>query len=336
MQYQSDNLQPDEDMDADEVARLQAEFAKVMVDDTKAATEVHKFSLDNPITGRYKRKKAIDWASFKRTYGKRRANIADDICKPMTQAEFIIWATDKKGLTKPEATEWWLEHKRDPKIDRDNLGFRGRQQLHIPKGAKFTRRTETYIDNAAEEGCTPVKKPKAADREAFRQLVKAQENTFEDNFFESSPGSMRQVPVDAGDSGSASAAKKSTANVELDREVPKFYSTMETKIAAAKAECHKAITAGQQCWVMLRACKQESVNPALEKFALTLSYKMQMLYRWRNEPSETYILKMLGEHKHEAHDVHMDLTDVDAAAAVGEQQELLAQESANAQVVYES
>jgi hypothetical protein len=266
---------------------------------------VREFCIENPPDKKYKRKSLIDWAQFRRSYGKRTSLIEDSNRKPFTEKAFLLWCSSKQGIEDDEAKTLWKQFKADPTVHRDNDGLGGRFQLYILKGKLLKSRTETFVQQEAEEGSNPIKKCSEADRLVLRDHVQRQQTSHADGFFVGTPGSKRSrspgLDDDQADENRRSSGKKGkgiiTSSVELTRELPKLYTSIEKSLANTKSEIHKVLTAGQLQWAELRAIEPHHINPALKMYVHCLSFKMQGLYRWGND--DTFIYKMLGDMKQE-------------------------------------
>ena len=127
-------------------------FQLAMQDDYTAKSEICRFCELNPPDSRYARKNFIDWAAFKQKHGKRTEIIDRSKCKPMWEGEFMQWATGEKALSKSEAEAWWKDFLNDPRIERDNDGFKGRLRLWIPKGNSRITDKSQFTESAQEMG----------------------------------------------------------------------------------------------------------------------------------------------------------------------------------------
>eukprot|EP00969_Alexandrium_andersonii_P227895 10064761-Alexandrium_andersonii.AAC.1 len=126
MRYQAEHAD-DADDDREEGASLK-EFMSVMCNDAVAKQEVLKFTQDNPADRKYAKKGLLDWSAFRRRHGLRKSIVDDDRVKPMTEAAFTIRCINKLGLKQADAEAWWSEIEADPKIDRDDAGYKGATQ----------------------------------------------------------------------------------------------------------------------------------------------------------------------------------------------------------------
>ena len=205
-----------------------------MAKDSTAAEEISKWCEMNPPEAKYTRKKFIDWAQFTKRYGQRHSTVDRRKSEPMMEKEFTLWAENIKGFTPSEAKDWWQEFLDNPAITRDFKGFRGRLQLWIPKSITKENLVETYIDSCQERGSKASKKPADKVMESLRQHVGRQRTIIGVDYFHSGSASSSQTSPagkrarDGGPNDGTPQAKKTKDHpVELEREGPKLYATME-------------------------------------------------------------------------------------------------------------
>ena len=96
---------------------------------------------------------------------------------------------------------------------------------------------ETYIESCQEQGSKASKKPADKDMESLRQHVWRQKTNFGDDYFHSGSASSSQTSPagkrarDGGPNDGTPQAKKTKGHpVELEREGPKLYATMEKEV----------------------------------------------------------------------------------------------------------
>ena len=205
-------------------------FEAAMSNDYTAGQEVAKFAERNPPDQKYARKSFIDWTAFKEVHGKKITYTDRNKTKPMWRGEFILWATRKKALTQIEAEDWWAELEKDPKIERDNGGYKGRLQLWIPNITYKLLDKSNYIDRQHEQGNKPINKAKDSDINMLRAHLKRQRMDACDEFLHIGMASGSAGPDCPGDQPPAKRAK----TVDLGREVPKLARTMTKDLAAVR------------------------------------------------------------------------------------------------------
>ena len=94
-----------------------------------------EFSIVNPPDKRYMRKKVVDWLQYLKKKFKETSTTKSDKDKPMTKAKFLRWAKNTEGIESDECEEYWTELYRNPRIERDNLGFKG-NPIQIKQASK--------------------------------------------------------------------------------------------------------------------------------------------------------------------------------------------------------
>ena len=71
--------------------------------------------------------------------------------KPMTKGAFQAHCKNQLGLTERECDSWWTEMYNDLRVERDNDGFRGREQLWIPASKERHRDRERGVEDTVSE-----------------------------------------------------------------------------------------------------------------------------------------------------------------------------------------
>ena len=108
-----------------------------------AGEEVEKFAKLNPPDAKYIRKTVINWTAYARKKFQETSVADRELDTPMTKAVFGAHCKYVLGLTDEEGEAYWLDFYNDSRVDRDLNGFRGREQLWIPKA--FSCRERAYI-----------------------------------------------------------------------------------------------------------------------------------------------------------------------------------------------
>lgn len=300
MRYQAEHA--DDDDDETENGTTLKEFVSKMSNDAVAREEILAYSRDSPPDRRYARKTIIDWAAFRRRHGVRIAVVDQDRDKPFTEASFLIRCTTKLGLTNSEAKEWWTEFEENPNIFRDNGGFKGAQQLYIPVGRMRMRVKERYVDNAAEEGCNPDKKPKDCHREVLKHHVLAQSSGFANSFFadSASPGTKRPGVLLTSPKNPKAAKTTMLDATALSTLIPKTFTALEKKTASLRHDVTRALRAGEVACSSISELDpaERASDLALHAIAKNLLLRLQLLYRWEGSQSEV-CMKAFGITKKE-------------------------------------
>ena len=111
-----------QDQGEEAIAELEKEMDS---SDARAKELVDEFSRINPPDKRYARKKVVDWLQYLKKKFQKTSTTKSDKEKPMTKAKFLKWAKNDEGLDSDEAEEYWNDLYRNPKIERDDKGFKG-------------------------------------------------------------------------------------------------------------------------------------------------------------------------------------------------------------------
>ena len=177
MSYQAANSTED---DAAEV------FEMLSADELKLGKAVAQFADSVPEGNKWMRKAFIDWAQYKKTYGIKTTRRDRDGEVPMTELEYVCWATEVKQVPNAEAKSLWASHVDDASIDRDNDGLGGRLQLWIPK-VKRTRENirDKFVQDSTEECSQALKKPKPQELDQLRDFCGSRHTSFADSFLSS-------------------------------------------------------------------------------------------------------------------------------------------------------
>ena len=141
-------------------------FDEAMKDDGFAGKSVERFALDSP--PEMKKKGLVDFTQFIRVIGQRVAqrDAAGDV--PMTEKAFYKHCENVLGLSDQEAADYWREYEDDPRIERDQKGFRGSLRLWLPMQEYKVKEREHYVDNQVVEGSDVMKAPSEENRRIFK------------------------------------------------------------------------------------------------------------------------------------------------------------------------
>ena len=275
-------------------------FKSAMEDDITAKNEVLKFAELNPPDQRYARKQFIDWAAFKQLHGQKTEFINRSKCTPMWEGEFLYWAQTVKALPKADAEAWWHEHLNNPRIERDNDGYKGRLQLWIPKGLSRITDKSKFVEAVAEQGSKPLKDPNSEDIKMLKEHVLRQQQSLVDPFFMSKPqaaagASSAAAPATAGSKSAAVAegegdqppAKR--ARIDVDRQGPKLLKTMEKDLKAIQKSFRIAGEKHQAALTKLQEVPRHLLIDDLALLGLvrSLDLRVHFVKRWEQDSSPT-------------------------------------------------
>ena len=151
---------------------------------------------------------------------------------PMTREAFKCHCTSTLGLTEAEWTEWWDELLETPAIKRDNGGFRGRLQLHIPNALVYKKRErEKGITEKTLIQSKEIKDPTAADIEMLDSHVDRQNLSYAQEWLSANDMDLsvrkRMSAADAAASSSTSSANKKRKVLDPLVDPPKLFASME-------------------------------------------------------------------------------------------------------------
>ena len=121
-----------------------------------------------------------------------------------------------------------MEHLNDPKIERDNEGWKGRLQLHIPLGKKTLYGKQVGMERFVMPGSNQLKNPSDHDSQVLKDHVKRHDESVADEWL--------QLDLGAGANASGSAAgaaaeeplkKKRKRHLKTSKDRPKFHVSMK-------------------------------------------------------------------------------------------------------------
>ena len=106
-------------------------FNKVMSNAIEAERAFNRFSEDNPIEGKWTRKKFIEWSQFKKEHSLATVQVDRRGAKPFEKNQWLQRGMNKMGWTKQQCLVEWDKHAKDATVDRDSLGLDGSLRLWI-------------------------------------------------------------------------------------------------------------------------------------------------------------------------------------------------------------
>ena len=162
----------------------------------------------------------------------------------MTRQAFEAHCTYTLGLTTTETDEWWEELYNNPHIERDNAGFRGREQLWIPNAMVMRERSKvTGMRDSVSEGNKDIKNPKPEDNDMLTQHMLGQKRSLADTFLKEADQSGGFTKRKCGPVEAASSSQQPLkASKNKVKDGPKCYKQMEKErcafsLLAASAAC---------------------------------------------------------------------------------------------------
>ena len=158
-------------------AEEKAAFATAMSDPRTARAELTEFMENNADIGKWAKKKPVDLTRFLKQYGKREAKGDHNEDEGMSSWQFERWSQDVKGMTPAGTAAWWKELLEDKNVRRDHQGRYpdgrpGALQLYIPNSKMSGyRKSEKFIESAAETGTDAMRDASSVDKRALQGLA---------------------------------------------------------------------------------------------------------------------------------------------------------------------
>jgi len=285
-------------------AEAAAAYDAAMANPTTAAEEVETFGEVNPGDAKYKRKTLLEWARFIKKFGHRVEQYEKNKCKPFTELAFNIYATRDQGLTDKEAKAWWGTFYDNPRVERDNFGPLGKQQLFIPGFKSKGTTSGKYVDTSLEESGT-AKKANDRERQMLRDQVHHSNTRIGDGFFHGASSSKTSLAAALEESshqapGQADKqAAKRTRAVDLDRELPKAFEDFRKAITICEGKMKASLETVDLRETELNQHGAHFPDAICKDRALTLmirslQFRAQLAQRWLGHDDFTKWLLPLG------------------------------------------
>eukprot|EP00435_Cladocopium_sp_Y103_P075887 s7_g68.t1 len=106
-------------------------FNKVMSNAIQAERAFNRFMEDNPIEGKWTRKRFIEWNQFKKEHSLAIVQVDRRGAKPFEKTQWLQRGMNKMGWTKQQCLVEWDKHAKDASVYRDSLGLDGSLRLWI-------------------------------------------------------------------------------------------------------------------------------------------------------------------------------------------------------------
>ena len=106
-------------------------FNKVMSNAIEAERAFNRFSEDNPVDGKWARKRFIEWSQFKREHSLAIVQCDRRGAKPFEKNQWLQRGMHKMGWSKQQCLTEWEKHAKDMSVHRDSLGLDGSLRLWI-------------------------------------------------------------------------------------------------------------------------------------------------------------------------------------------------------------
>ena len=242
----------------------------------------------NPVDGKWSRKRTHDFAQYQHIQGTLDEHGENDQDWPMTEAEFLHWATDTKRLTSSGASNWWKELLVSCKKDykgRDAHGALGAQRLWVP-AAEFSQRKRARINQShVVENSRPMRRLTEEDLDELKDF--AASRTADESFLRGeprrvaprlSPQTPTGLPSALNPAASNSPAAEQNASpqkekvVDLALEKPKLINKQKAELRGLEAALREAARKGMEQWA---ACKDSTSDPSLQALMPHLQFRLR-------------------------------------------------------------
>ena len=254
-------------------------FKSAMENDYTASVEISNFARENLPEQMYVKKKFIDWARFKTMYGRSVTDTDRTKAKPMWKGEFIKWATGVKALSDAEAEEWWDEYERNPAIQRDQNGYKGRLQLWIPNMKSKLLDESSFVASQQEQGNQPIKNPDSEKIQMLRDHVKRQKLDGCHDFIQQQD---KKRAIEEDEFPAEGQPKKKEKKIDLQPEAPKLSKTMAKDLLNLKKIFEAARMKLTAVFKALDEANTNLILPDQAFFGLfrTFDLRLHFLARW--------------------------------------------------------
>ena len=298
-------------------AEQKAAFDEAMKDEGTCGREVLAFHQDNP--PELKRKGLVDFCRFERIHGHRNSTKESHGDVPMTERAFYKHCELTLGLTDEEMTSWWQELYNDARIQRDNDGFRGGEQLWIPAHHMRLHEKERFVENRTVEGSGDFKAPTSDTREMLKRHLARQDQGFKDEHFrfsaddildaQNGPAKATTTPTKAKPELPEVTPEKS---INLTRERPSLSAAIERGLKKLDADLKKSFNAASDLRSKYRDHPDylKSCDRVLLTFCRTAQFRHELVARILGQSAEILQLVPDGTEHGAGH-------AVDPAAAPG-------------------
>ncbi|CAE7254082.1 unnamed protein product [Symbiodinium sp. CCMP2592] len=264
----------------------QEELQEVMACEIRSKVAMREWCEKNPPAGKWSRKRTHDFAQYQHIEGTldEHGDLGQDW--PMTEAEFLHWATDTKRLTSTGATNWWKELSATCKKDymgRDPHGALGAQRLWVPAAEFYQRKKARFNQSQVLENSRPMRRLTEEDLDELRDF--ASTRTADESLLR---GEARRVAprtpqpalplpsaANAGAAGTSAAEQNSSPQkekiVDLALEKPKLINKQKAELRALETALREAARKGMEQFV---ASKDPS-DPSLQALMPHLEFRLR-------------------------------------------------------------
>ena len=228
--------------------------------------------------------------------------------KAMTKEAFASYCRYKFGISDAERDSWWSELENDPRVDRDNLGFRGRMQLWIPQSLKRIRDRERGVSDEVTESSAGMKNYQPHGLQVLIDHADGQKTSMADKFITDGLGENRSLlkrgaPETAEKDGTAPAeqpkGRKRKKTFNADDDCPTFYKTVTEATEKLKVKMQGAETAFEKATKELAqiADEEKHRDPAMIGYIYKLQHRAQILTKFKGDDIVT---ELFNNHENSA------------------------------------
>ena len=288
--------QCDEDEEAQEVL---AEL-KQKGNDEERGRALFAFCLLNPCDQKYVKKRFFDLIQFHKSRFTTTQKKEKKGERPMTQAAFGKYCENELGLTPDEIKAWWTELLDDPKTERDNFGFRGRQQLWVPLGASRSSGRIKGLTDTVTESSNAQKHYKKKDKDLLMGHLGKQRTSLADAFL-SGPQTLdgmrgvKRKDAEANakegevETASDKPPRKRKKTFDPDNDGPKFYQDMQTSLEKIDAKFVSTEKAFQKAVEELQKVPEDAKvkDPAMLGYIKKLQFRHQLFVKFKGSDTVT-------------------------------------------------
>ena len=137
---------------------------------------------ETPADRKYAKKQLFDVLGYMKTRFATTQTRDTDGEVPMPRAAFNKYCDRELGLEEPEIESYWQELYNNPRIERDDKGYRGRQQLWVPVGPRRERDRIRGVTDSVTEASKQQKQYTAHDLQVLLDHAHNQKTSLCDSF----------------------------------------------------------------------------------------------------------------------------------------------------------
>ena len=134
-------------------------FNRIMANALDAEQAFNRFSEDNPVDGKWARKRFIEWTQFKKEHSLAIVQGDRKGTKPFEKNQWLQRGMHKMGWSKQQCLTEWEKHAKDSTVHRDSLGLEGSLRLWIRVVEVKTEDVERTGFGGGRRDCSPVDSP---------------------------------------------------------------------------------------------------------------------------------------------------------------------------------